>query len=167
MLSVTITHFIYFLYQGTFIMLKQKNQSKWQMLHFGCHHNTFYLFLIPGHIHNVKAEKPEWTTNVAFYFNSHMCSIWSSLGQGLNLSCSCSNDGSFNPLYQAGVGTHASAATWTTAVRFLTHRTTVGIPNVAFLRHSGACIICTKVDNKSSCIMQYTPPGLMSTCWHE
>ena len=57
-------------------------------------------------------------------------------GQGLNLSCSFnlhhsySDTRSFNPLCMGGDQTHASAATWATAVRFLTHCTTEGTPRL-------------------------------------
>ena len=67
-----------------------------------------------------------------FFLNGRTHNIRKFLGQGLNPSCSCnlchsgSNAGYFNPLYLAGDGTHASAVTWATAVRFLTHCATVG-----------------------------------------
>ena len=60
------------------------------------------------------------------------------LGQGLNLShncdlrCSCSNSRSFNLLYWAGDQTLVSVVTQATAVRFLTHCTTVGTPALDF-----------------------------------
>ena len=47
-------------------------------------------------------------------------------------SCSCGNAGSFDPLRQAGDGTHASGVTGATAVGFLTHCTTVGTPCLSF-----------------------------------
>ena len=61
-------------------------------------------------------------------FNGHIHGIWKVPGQGLNLSCSCNNTGSFNLPPQARDQTPTSAATQTTAVSFLTHHTTVGTP---------------------------------------
>ena len=54
--------------------------------------------------------------------------IWKFTGQGLNLSCSCGNAGSFNLLHRAEDGTHASAATRASAVRFITRCATAGTP---------------------------------------
>ena len=52
---------------------------------------------------------------------------------GLNLSHSCNNDGSFNPLHQVGDWTHASAATRAAAIGFLTYHAIVGTPDLVFL----------------------------------
>ena len=41
--------------------------------------------------------------------------IWKFLNQGLNLSCSCGNAGSFNPLCWVGSQTHTSVVTQTNA----------------------------------------------------
>lgn len=56
----------------------------------------------------------------------------SCLGHRSNLSCSCSNAVSFNPLCLARDWTRASAATHATAVRFLTHCPTVRTPKMWF-----------------------------------
>ena len=69
-----------------------------------------------------------------FYFFGRTHHIWKFVSQELNLSQSCSNTGSFNPLWQAGDRTCTSAATWAAAVRFLTHWATVGTPEMFFLR---------------------------------
>ena len=64
-----------------------------------------------------------------FFFYGHTHGIWKFLDQGFNLShsCdlhrSCSNTGSFNLLGWAEDSIRTSAATWATAVRFLTHCT--------------------------------------------
>ena len=41
-------------------------------------------------------------TRLYLFFNGCPYSIWKFPDQGLNLSCSCDNMGSFNPLYLAG-----------------------------------------------------------------
>ena len=46
----------------------------------------------------------------------------------LNLSHSCNNMGSFNPLRQTRDQIHASAVTQATTVGFLTHFATAGTP---------------------------------------
>ena len=70
-----------------------------------------------------------------FFFNGHTHRIWKFPGQGLNLSCSCDLcHRSFNPLHQAGYGTHASAAAQAAAGRFLTCCTTAGNPGPTFYK---------------------------------
>ena len=49
-------------------------------------------------------------------------------GQGLNLSHSCSNAVSFNPLHWARDQTHTSSATQAAVVSFLTFSSAVGMP---------------------------------------
>ena len=63
-----------------------------------------------------------------FFFNGHTYSIWKFQVQGLNLSCSCGNAGSFNPLRWAGDQTFTAIVIQATAVEFLTHCATVGTP---------------------------------------
>ena len=63
-----------------------------------------------------------------YFFKGLTHGIWKFQGQGQNPSCSCSNMGSFNPLPQAGIQTHAFAVNHAAAVGFLTQRTTVGTP---------------------------------------
>ena len=64
--------------------------------------------------------------------------MWKFLGQGLNLSHSCGNAGSFNLLRWARVLTRVSAVTCipavthATAVGFLTHCITTGTPPFLF-----------------------------------
>ena len=62
-----------------------------------------------------------------FSFYGHTCNICKFPGQGLNLSCSCSNAGSFNPLQWARDQTRSSAEMQAAAVRFLTHCAMAGI----------------------------------------
>ena len=77
---------------------------------------------------------------IFFLFRATPHGIWKFLGQGLNSSCSCYlrvscvNAGSFNPLYQAGDRTGASASAPATAVGFLTQYATVGTPRVIFIK---------------------------------
>ena len=47
---------------------------------------------------------------IIFKLYGHTCGIWRFLGQGLNLSCSSGNAGSFNPLHWAGDQTSTSPA---------------------------------------------------------
>ena len=68
-----------------------------------------------------------------FSFDGGGHGIWKFLGQGLNVSSSCSSAGSFNPLKQAKDGTCASTETRAAAVEFLTHCTTTGMPVLGFL----------------------------------
>ena len=76
-----------------------------------------------------------------FVLNGHTHSIWKLLGQGLSLShsCdlyhSCSSTRSFNPWLQARDQNPTSPATWASAVRFLTHCTTVETPYAVFLSY--------------------------------
>ena len=58
-----------------------------------------------------------------FFFNfyGHARGIWKFPGQALNLSYSCGNAGSFNPLRWSRDWTQTSIVTQDTAVRFLTH----------------------------------------------
>ena len=69
-----------------------------------------------------------------YLFISCTRDMWKFLGEGLNpshsckLCHSCGNNGSFNPLCRAGDWTCVSAATWASAVGFLTYCTTVGTP---------------------------------------
>ena len=68
-------------------------------------------------------------SDISSFFNSfygHTWGIWKFLGQGLNPSWRCINTGSFNPLPRVMDWTHAPAATWATAVRFLTYYATAG-----------------------------------------
>ena len=60
-----------------------------------------------------------WSHCFFFFFNGCTHSIWKFPGQGLNLSCSCYNMASFNPLCWARDWTRASTVTWAAAVRFL------------------------------------------------
>ena len=57
-----------------------------------------------------------------------MLSTWTFLGHELNPICGLGSAGFFNSPCQAGYQTCASITTWATAVRFLTHCTTVGTP---------------------------------------
>ena len=69
------------------------------------------------------------------FLNGCTHSMWKFLGRGLNpshsfnLHHSCNNTRSFKPLSQAGDQTHTSTATQATAVRLLTHCSTVGTPD--------------------------------------
>ena len=63
-----------------------------------------------------------------FFFNGCTLSIWTFLGQGLNLSHSCGNTGSISPLRWADDGTCTSTATRATASEFLTPWATAGTP---------------------------------------
>ena len=56
------------------------------------------------------------------------CSIWRFPSQGLNLSLSCDLHQILEPTVLGQNRTCTSKATWGTAVRFLTHCTTVGTP---------------------------------------
>ena len=69
-----------------------------------------------------------------FLNNGHTWGIQKSLGQGLNsnLCHCCGNAGFFSPLQWDGDLTHTSAVTWVTAVRFLSHYTTVGCSREQF-----------------------------------
>ena len=72
-----------------------------------------------------------------FFFSFLMAApvAWKFLGQGLkglNLSHSCGNTRSLNPLYWAGDQTCVSAVTRATAVGFLTYCTAVGTPGCHF-----------------------------------
>ena len=68
------------------------------------------------------------------FFKGYIHGIWKFQVQGLNsshswdLHNSCSHTRSFNPQHQAGDQTHSLAASWTTAVRFLTHCIRVETP---------------------------------------
>ena len=72
---------------------------------------------------------------LSFFYNGHTPGIWKFLGQGLNLSPSCGNSRSFNPLCWAKNQTHASAVTRAAAIGFLTHCATTRTPCALF--HSG------------------------------
>ena len=61
-----------------------------------------------------------------FIFMVTTHSIWKFLGQGLNPSCRCGSNGSFNILHLARHRTRASPETQAAAVGFLTHCTMVG-----------------------------------------
>ena len=63
-----------------------------------------------------------------FFLNGCTCAWWKFSGQGLNLSHSFYNAGSFNPLLQTRDWTCTSAATWVTALGLFTHCATVEIP---------------------------------------
>ena len=54
----------------------------------------------------------------------------------LQAMLSCSNAGSFNPLYQARDWTHTSAEIQTPADRFLTHCATVGTPRLNVFKNT-------------------------------
>ena len=75
-----------------------------------------------------------------FLFRATPRGIWKFLGQGLNSSCSCYlrvscvNAGSFNPLYQAGDRTGASASAPAAAVGFITHYATMETARVIFIK---------------------------------
>ena len=67
---------------------------------------------------------------IIFFYNFFFgCthSIWKFLAQGLNLSHSCGNTRSFNPLFQARDQTRTSAATQAAPVGFPAHCATEGI----------------------------------------
>ena len=53
-------------------------------------------------------------------------------GQGLNLSCSCSHTGSFNPLCLAGDRTYSCTTTQAPAVGFLSYCAITGAPSGSF-----------------------------------
>ena len=100
------------------------------------------------------------------YPRGRTCSIWEFPGQRLNLSCSCDlhhschNARSFNPLHQAWYQTHTCAATWVSAVRFLTHCTTVGTPQLLLCLLSLAdswLLTCERLPSISLVLNQVMP----------
>ena len=69
---------------------------------------------------------------VSFYDCTH--GLRKFLVRGLNLSYSCDNAWSFNPLQWVGDWTTTSTETWATAVGFLTHCTTAGTPIICVFK---------------------------------
>ena len=83
-----------------------------------------------------------YSGSLTFFFNQNFLwlhrGIWKFLGQGLNLSHSCSNARSFNPLSQARDLTHTSTVTQATAVGAQTYLAIVGTPCLVF----GYWVVC-------------------------
>ena len=76
---------------------------------------------------------------LCLFFYGRTRGMWTFQGQSLNLSRSCNQDycwgnaTSLNSLCPATAQTRTSTATRATEVRFLTHRTTVGTPEITWL----------------------------------
>ena len=76
-----------------------------------------------------------------FFYGLTLC-LWKFLGQGLNLSHSCSNSRSLTQLCRARDGTRTSAATPATELGFLTTCTTAGTPWISTFNKKNAILLC-------------------------
>lgn len=100
---------------------------------------------------------------VCLFSYGHTHGMWKFQGQSLNLSCSCNQDycwdnaTSFKSLCPAWARTCSSTATRATEVRFLTHRTTVGTPEITWL-HFIRYIFCVRNTMPGNC------PHLVTIC---